>query len=138
MSRLKGRDIMKEILLFGCRDKKDVQILKNIFVLQAVGIRLIEKKQYGLPISFLTEEGKAANGIAPGGMKEYTGSELKVPVMVLAGFSMEELDSVLALIRQKLTGSFYLKAVLTEHNRNWNILMLYEHLQEEHRKMSGQ
>ncbi|MBO5483768.1 MAG: DUF3783 domain-containing protein [Lachnospiraceae bacterium] len=129
---------MKEILLFGCRDKRDVQILKNIFVLQAVGIKLIEKKQYGLPISLLTEEGKADNGITPGMLEEYTGSELKVPVMVLAGFSVEELDSALALIRQKLTGSFYLKAILTEHNRNWNILLLSKHLQEEHRKMIGQ
>lgn len=127
---------MKEILLFGCKDRQDVSRLQSVFALQNIVIRSIEKERYGYPLGSLVGEGGHQEGKAASG-QEMMGGELAVPVMVLAGFSMEELDHILALIRQKLAGNSYLKAVLTEQNRNWNIRMLSAHLQEEHRKMTG-
>lgn len=145
---------MKEILLFGCRKDDDVKKLEQAFALMSIGVRRIEKEKYHCPIGQLLQKDIGTNGMGKktGGVEilpgvpdlgalagksgDYQGEDLTVPVMVLSGFSEKELDSTLAIIRQNIKGTDYLKAVLTDYNRNWNVFLLASHLKEEHKKMT--
>lgn len=142
--------MVKEILLFGCPQKEDVKQMERAFALLSVQVREIKKQEYLLPLrQLVSEENRGPtvmgrqedifSGIPGGGVagKKVSDIRLSAPVMVFVGFSEAELDNALGVIRQKLGKNKYLKAVLTDYNQNWNILMLLSQLQEEHRKFSS-
>ena len=57
--------------------------------------------------------------------------------MVLKGFTDGQLNDMLRAFRRERLEKVNLKAVLTDTNREWNSLELYEELKREHEKMSG-
>ena len=52
-------------------------------------------------------------------------------VLILAGITGNLFDQVLYTLRKAGTPVDY-KAVLTEHNQNWNCMQLYKELEKEH------
>ena len=98
-------------------------------ILAALGIAVTEVAPYQLlqPVGVLAGyEGEAA--------QLYFGSAPQELVLMMAGFSSVQLDSLLAALRR--AGIVIpLKAVLTQHNRNWSFLSLIEELQREHAAM---
>ena len=98
-------------------------------VLSALDIAVTEVAPYQLlqPVGVLAGyEGEAA--------QLYFGRAPQEPVLVMAGFSSAQLDGLLAALRRAGV-VIPLKAVLTEHNRNWSMLALMEELQREHAAM---
>lgn len=61
----------------------------------------------------------------------YEGNALAEPVMLLAGMSGRELDSILDTFKNLGVPSVGFKAIVTNHNINWTILDLYEELARE-------
>ena len=69
-------------------------------------------------------------------LEDYTGAPLDGRMLVFCEMD-EELGDVLAALREAGIGSDCLKAVLTEHNREWDAVKLYGALRREHLKMQG-
>jgi len=69
-------------------------------------------------------------------LEDYTGAPLGGRMLVFCEMD-EELGDVLAALREAGIGPDCLKAVLTEHNREWNAVQLYGELRREHLKMQG-
>lgn len=56
-------------------------------------------------------------------------------MLVLADFTQQQLDEFLKSYRLSGIEPVPLKAVLTEHNQNWNAFMLFSELVREHEEM---
>lgn len=67
--------------------------------------------------------------------EQYGEGDLAEPVMLLAGMSASELDSILDAFKNLGVPSVGFKAVVTSHNINWTILDLYEELAREREAM---
>lgn len=65
----------------------------------------------------------------------YEGNALAEPVMLLAGMSGRELDSILDTFKNLGVPSVGFKAIVTSHNISWTILDLYEELVREREAM---
>ena len=116
------------VLLYGLpRETPAGGAAREIFA--ALGIAVTEVAPYQLlqPVGVL-----AGCGGEPAQL--YFGRSPQEPVLVMAGFSSVQLDGLLAALRGAGV-SIPLKAVLTEHNRNWSLLALMEELQREHAAM---
>ena len=69
-------------------------------------------------------------------LENYTGGPLDGRMLVFCDMD-EELNAVLAALREAGIGPDCLKAVLTEHNREWDAVKLYGELRMEHLRMQG-
>lgn len=69
-------------------------------------------------------------------LEDYTGAPLGGRMLVFCEMD-EELGDVLAALREAGIGTDCLKAVLTEHNREWDAVKLYGELRREHMMMRG-
>ena len=58
-------------------------------------------------------------------------------MMVMCGFSSDELDAFLKAYRDAGIPPVWLKATVTPHNMNWTAAQLYRELAEEHRQLHG-
>lgn len=98
-------------------------------ILAALGIAVTEVAPYQLlqPVGLL-----AGCGGEPAQL--YFGRAPREPVLILAGFSPAQLDGLLAALRRAGI-HIPLKAVLTQHNRDWSLLSLIEELRREHAAM---
>ncbi len=119
---------MREIFVFGCQRAQDIKKLKGVFALLSIRVSEITPAQYDCPV------GKLTGGAAERGERVSSpdGPLLPAPVMLFAGFDDPELERVLEMVGAQLPDNPYLKAVLTEHNREWNIRELVLHLIQEH------
>ncbi len=64
--------------------------------------------------------------------REYDGPELDDVMLVMAGLDGGQVDGVLKALRESGAGRIPYKAVLTQTNKFWTSLMLYEELKKEH------
>lgn len=69
-------------------------------------------------------------------LEPYTGSALGGQMMVLCELD-DQIDQVLAALRNAGVGIDCLKAVLTKHNQSWDAVKLYGELQKEAMAMRG-
>ena len=58
-------------------------------------------------------------------------------MLVMCGFSGQQLNALLAAMKQNRLSPVALKAMLTPTNRDWNALQLHEELRKEHAAMHG-
>ena len=95
-------------------------------------MRVVEREEYGMPLGYLAglEEGPAAG-------KKYEGAGLDQEMVVFSGFVGEDIDRVLKAFREHGLAGVGLKAVVTDTNRSWNSLQLFEELKKEHAMMHG-
>lgn len=61
----------------------------------------------------------------------YTGVELQEEMLLLHGFDGSKLQKFLTALQRVGVGRIDLKAMLTENNKTWSGLMLYEELSQE-------
>lgn len=120
----------EQILLYGIEDKKKEQILKSIFIRLGARIRVASKEDCGKYVGILM------------GLKDCEQIEEKEvepiidEMLVLHGFSSGRLDLLLKEMK-RLKVRISLKAVVTEHNKNWTLVELYEELKREREKMES-
>ncbi|CVI72824.1 hypothetical protein NDGK_02743 [Clostridiales bacterium CHKCI001] len=121
---------MKEtVLLFHIQDEVRLQALKRILMLMKVRVKVVDKADYLQPVGYLA------------GIKElqteqiYEGDELEEEMMIMAGFSNQQVDTLLAKMRKASLAKIHYKAILTPMNATWSTLQLYEELKKEHEYM---
>ncbi len=101
-------------------------------------VRAVPREEYGRTLGQIAGIGnfpgfpgiKGEDGRAPA---EIPGA----PMMVLAGFARDELETFLAAMGGEKVPPVELKAMLTPVNAMWTPGMLYENLAEEHEAMTG-
>lgn len=115
------------VLLFNFEDSPRTN--KIIFNLISLGIKVkrIAKEDYMQPMGYLV------------GLKEvdpvstvYDGKELEGEMLFMAGMNSPQIDKVLIAFRNAGIAKIPYKAILTQTNKDWNVLALFAELQEEH------
>ena len=61
--------------------------------------------------------------------------EILEEMMIMDGFSSSRMDRFLERIKQAGISEIKLKAIVTEYNKNWNSVQLYQELKAEQRKL---
>lgn len=118
-----------KILLFG------FDSLMNVLALEAAvkpfGVELVPvaRRDYHKTLGVLAGLDTAAEAPLP-----YQGGSLGGRMLVLCDLK-DKLDELLPVLRQSGAGPECLKAVLTEHNRRWNVLALHKELLREQEEM---
>lgn len=117
----------KKILLFNI-DAGKAELIKSLCGGMGIQLVTIYKNQYGEKIGALA----GINGFAPS-MAVYSGEDFAAEMMVLCGFSSDELDEFLEKYRDAKIPPIILKAVATQHNISWSAADLYRELTQEHK-----
>lgn len=117
------------ILIYNVKDLGKRGLLQA--ALTPLGHRLVyvDRKDYLKPVGTLAGE-KMFFTVD----RVYEGPELSDTMLVMAGLDGGQVDGVLRALKQSGAGSIPLKAVLTDTNKFWTSLMLYEELEKEHRE----
>lgn len=119
------------VLLYNINPEK---LNKIRFVLIRMGVRnkIITKDMYLQTIGYLA-------GIKGFEKKEeeYTDEGFNDEMLIMKGFTSNRIDELLRLFRNNSIDKISLKAILTEHNIQWNSLELYKELKDEHEAMNG-
>ncbi len=117
------------ILLFHFEKGVQLEAVCGALFLTQIPVRNVSKNAYDMTIMQLAE----------GEMPSHNGAlneELDGQMMVFVNLSQEELHSVLSLLRSNpACGEIPYKAVMTDHNRNWNAYELLAELKKEHAAM---
>ena len=107
-----------------------LKIKKALFPL-GMKLRAVKKEEYLEPVGYLA------------GVKEitscgeiYDGEDFEKEMMVMAGLTSKQVDTVILALRKTGAGRNDYKAVLTPTNQSWNALTLYGELAKEHAKMN--
>lgn len=116
----------ERILLYNMPDADKRRVLQKALRPLGMTLQYVERQDYLKPLGTLAGE-KLFFTVD----KMYEGPELAGSMLVMAGLSSERVDQVLQAIRSSGLQLPY-KAVLTDTNRYWTSLMLFEELQKEH------
>lgn len=101
--------------------------LKNILDSMKIGLRWVEKEEYGEPIRVLLTRDAGQPAVSP-----YTGKGFTEEMLIFAHISETQLDTLLARFRSSGLSPVPYKAVLTDTNQHWNSLQCYIELKMEH------
>ena len=104
------------ILLINFQDQQKLRKLKMALLPFKLRIKTIEPQDYSqvqIPSALIPQE------------------QMEKEMLILAGITGNLFDQVLYTLRKAGTPVDY-KAVLTEHNQNWNCMQLYKELEKEH------
>lgn len=118
------------ILLFNFSDKPRLdKIIRAILPLK-IKIKKVDNEDYMQPIGSLIGI-KGIDSIE----EKYDGPELNDEMLLLSDMTDPQLNQLLQSLR-KAGVSINLKAVLTENNKYWNTLQLYEELKLENEALN--
>ena len=131
---------MKEtILLYNLHSPATRNKIKFLCIQGGIHIRVVDKDQYHIPVGTLAF-GKKED------IESYINSEntessesnasFDDPMLVFAGFTGTKLDQFLNAMRKQKIPRINLKAMLTEHNVNWDSVTLHDELAKEHEAMN--
>ena len=113
------------ILMYNCSGGKFSK-LQQIFAMLRLRMRVVEPERYHLTLAELAE-GKGEAG--------ETAEAIPETMLVFCGLNDALLHQVLEVIRVAKLPPIHLKAILTEDNKGWNSLELYEELCKERQAM---
>lgn len=121
---------MHPVILFYNLENSKGRTLKMLCLRLKIKIRIITKEQYNQTLGALA-------GIDGFPLKEevYTGDGFTDEMLVFKGFDNALLDRFLMEFKKLHLTRIGLKAVLTEHNINWDSIALHEELLAEDKKM---
>ena len=122
------------ILLINFKDQQKLRKLKMALLPFKIRLKTVESQDYSQPIGYLAglkEIGKVET-VSTGILSALIPQEqMEKEMLILAGITGNLFDQVLYTLRKAGTPVDY-KAVLTEHNQNWNCMHLYKELEKEH------
>lgn len=118
---------MGKILIFD-PDPQAAELLGRSLAGMGYSAEVVDKKRYGQPLGVLAGENLMG---FPTGLN----TPPKVPVLVLCHMDEQEVDAVLAALRQMALGKDIFKAILTPTNRFWTISVLAAELEKERAMM---
>lgn len=118
------------VLLINFKDDVKLRTIKTILLTQKISIKTVNKSEYLQSIGYLAGD-KSLNA----NEDIYEGEDLSKEVMVFVGLSGIQLDRILSMMRKKSVRKVDYKAVLTDTNKNWTVIKLYNELEKEHLTM---
>lgn len=120
---------MKEtILLFNIPQKKYSKILRAALPLK-LRIKNIPKSDFAKTLGELA-------GISESTNISYDGDGISEEMMVLCGFSDGLIDRLFFALKKSGAGLVKLTAILTETNKDWDTLTLFDELKREREQMA--
>ena len=117
------------ILLFGFEDLPAVLAVSAAAEPFGAEVVPVARGDYGRPVAALA-------GLEGAAGVPYAGGPLGGRMMVLCGLE-DRLELLLPALAEAGAGPDCLKAVLTDRNRGWNALRLFEELSRERRALMG-
>ncbi len=109
-------------LLYNFNGKKD-EMTKMVCMMMNIRFKSVGQEDYHQPIGALLGLEDAA------GKEPQEGNEaMQEEMLLLHGFDMDKLQKFLTALQRVGVGRIDLKAMLTENNRTWSGLELYEEL----------
>lgn len=112
-------------LLYNFQDEK-LKMTKMVCMMMQVRFKEVALSEYNQPLGALLGL-PDIDSVAEG----YTGVELQEEMLLLHGFDGSKLQKFLTALQRVGVGRIDLKAMLTENNKTWSGLMLYEELSQE-------
>ena len=116
----------KTVLLYNFDGKRLQAVRKAVFPLKCE-VRTVPKKDFSLPISSLLGLDDKCNVGKQAHLDSFTEE-----MLVMYGFKGEMIDILIAALKMGGVGKIELKAIVTEHNINWNSIKLYKEIKAEH------
>ena len=121
----------KKLLIFNM-DESRLSLIRTFCGSQNVRIIRIYRPQYGETIGAL-----AGIPIFKLTNQPYRDDDFSQEMMVMCGFTPDELDAFLKAYRDAGIPPVWLKATLTPHNMSWTAAQLYGELSQEHKQLHG-
>ena len=122
---------MREVvLLVNFQDKKQLREIQMMLLTVKLRMRMVSREEYLQTLGYLA----GVKGMEAG-QETYEGEELGREMMVFAGVTEEHLNQMLFLMKKGGVKPVDYKAVLTDTNKDWNILQLYKEISQEHEAM---
>lgn len=112
-------------LLYNFQDEK-LKMTKMVCMMMQVRFKEVALSEYNQPLGALLGL-PDIDSVAEG----YTGVELQEEMLLLHGFDGSKLQKFLTALQRVGVGRIDLKAMLTENNKTWSGLVLYEELSQE-------
>lgn len=123
----------RAVLLYNLDNSERGRKIKFILIRMGVRIKNVKKEDYLKPIGALA----GLAGVEAGG-SVYDGPGFTEEMLVMKGFTGTQIDDMILRFRKEKLEKINLKAVITETNKTWDSITLYENLKEEHEQMKGQ
>lgn len=123
----------RAVLLYNLDNSERGRKIKFILVRMGVRIKNVKKEDYLKPIGALA-------GLAgvEAGDSVYDGPGFTEEMLVMKGFTGLQIDDMILRFRKERLDKINLKAVMTDTNKTWDSITLYENLKEEHEQMTEQ
>lgn len=112
-------------LLYNFQDEK-LKMTKMVCMMMQVRFKEVALSEYNQPLGALLGL-LDIDAVTEG----YTGTELQEEMLLLHGFDGSKLQKFLTALQRVGVGRIDLKAMLTENNKTWSGLVLYEELCQE-------
>ena len=109
-------------LLYNFNEEK-LKMIKMVCMMMQVRFKEVARAEYEQPLGALL----GISGIENHG-EVYQGEEFQEEMLVLHGFDGSKLQKFLIALQRVGVGRIELKAMITENNKSWNGLALYEEL----------
>lgn len=123
---------MQKIILAYNFTPERLQALKLICMMLRAQLRAVAREELLQPVGYLA----GLSEVAPVS-EAYSGDEGQEEMLLMCGFSRQDLDRLLAAIKKGKLRQVALKAMLTPTNCTWNGLQLLQELSQEHAYMHG-
>ena len=123
---------MQKIILAYNFTPERLQALKLICMMLRTQLRAVKREELLQPVGYLAGLPEVAS------VEElYSGDEGQEEMLLMCGFSRQDLDRLLAAIKKGKLRQVALKAMLTPTNCTWSGLQLLQELSQEHAYMHG-
>lgn len=123
---------MQKIILAYNFTPERLQALKLICMMLRTQLRAVAREELLQPVGYLA----GLSEVAPAS-EAYSGDKGQEEMLLMCGFSRQDLDRLLAAIKKGKLRQVALKAMLTPTNCTWNGLQLLQELSQEHAYMHG-
>lgn len=123
---------MQKIILAYNFTPERLQALKLICMMLRTQLRAVKREELLQPVGYLA----GLPEVAPVS-EVYSGDEGQEEMLLMCGFSRQDLDRLLAAVKKGKLRQVALKAMLTPTNCTWNGLQLLQELSQEHAYMHG-
>ena len=117
------------ILLINFQDQQKLRKLKMALLPFKIRLKTVETQDYSQPIGYLAGVKDVFQVQIPSALIPQ--EQMEKEMLILAGIRRNLFLVVLYTLLISCTPLDY-KAVLTEHNQNWNCMQLYKELEKEH------
>lgn len=123
---------MQKIILAYNFTPERLQALKLICMMLRTQLRAVAREELLQPVGYLAGLPEVVSV-----SEAYSGDEGQEEMLLMCGFSRQDLDRLLAAIKKGKLRQVALKAMLTPTNCTWNGLQLLQELSQEHAYMHG-